>query len=167
MRKLKPYDTDPDIPQHLPTYLKIAGHSIKAHEGYSAKPYRDTHGVLTVGWGHNMEARTHTVVLTNGEIPRETLLQLFHEDLMEADSDAQRFFAEFRYLPEHRKAVLVEMAYNMGLPRLNGFILFRKALYAKDWWRAAFEMLDSEWHREDVGERAVTLARILARDAKY
>ncbi len=46
----------------------------------------------------------------------------------------------------------------MGLNRLNGFVKFRQALQNRDYDKAAKEMLDSKWAREDSPARARRMA---------
>jgi lysozyme len=64
----------------------------------------------------------------------------------------------FDKLTETRKAVLLNMALNLGRSRLAGFKRFLEAIHAEAWEQAASEMLDSRW-RQQVGDRAVRLAK--------
>ena len=56
--------------------------------------------------------------------------------------------------------VLLDMAFNVGLPRLRGFKRMWAALEGRDYSEAAKEMLDSKWARQ-VKTRAYTLARMM------
>jgi lysozyme len=56
-----------------------------------------------------------------------------------------------------RFGVLVNMTFNMGLPKLIGFEKMLLAVRAKDYEMAAVEMLASRWS-EQVGDRALRLA---------
>ncbi|SAL14719.1 lysozyme family protein [Caballeronia telluris] len=54
------------------------------------------------------------------------------------------------------------MCFNTGIGRLLGFAKIIAAARARDYTRAAVEMLDSKWAREDVGiGTAVTPGRAL------
>ena len=59
-------------------------------------------------------------------------------------------------LDDTRQRVLANMAFNLGLPRLNKFVKFLTAVQASDWEKAAIEMMDSKWATQ-VGNRAVRL----------
>src|SRR5690606_38210 len=57
-----------------------------------------------------------------------------------------------------RQNVLIELSFNLGLPRLDRFIKFWVAMHKRDYEAAADEMLNSLW-AEQVGQRAHTLAQ--------
>jgi GH24 family phage-related lysozyme (muramidase) len=65
------------------------------------------------------------------------------------------------YISPAVRGVIVQMLFNLGTRGVQKFKRFLDAIRAKDYKRAALEMLDSKWHREDVGARAVRLARIV------
>lgn len=121
------------------------------HEGLKLKPYRDTKGKLTIGVGRNLDDRG---------ITREEALYLLANDINLARQEALRIPA-YLVLDEARREVLAEMVFNMGLGKVLKFEKMLAAIEAKDYAEAAREMLDSKWAREDVGERAHTLARIM------
>ena len=56
-----------------------------------------------------------------------------------------------------RQLVLMDMAFNMGVPRLCKFVKMWTALEQYDYHKAAEEMLDSRWARQ-VKTRAIKLA---------
>lgn len=130
-------------------YLEIAEEQLRRDEGVRAKPYKDTVGKLTIGVGRNLD----DVGLSSEEI--EFLLA---NDMDRAATDARRLVPKFDALSETRKAVLLNMVFNLGAARLAGF---RKFLQAVDEFRfddAAREMLNSTWAQQ-VSSRAVRLAR--------
>ena len=140
---------------------------IQAHEGYSAKPYYDTEGVLTVGWGTNIQHMSVEsfdclfVGALYAELckPENHALWLY-ERIEVAEIDAKKWLgADYDALSPGQQEVVVEMAYNLGYPRLAGFKQLRQAIKRKDYERARAEMLDSRWARQ-VGKRANTLADI-------
>ena len=124
---------------------------IKRHEGLRLKPYRDTVGKLTIGYGRNLE--------DVGISLEEAELMLEH-DLDRAIQAAREVIPGFDELDEVRQAVLVDMAFNLGRAGLAGFRRFRAALALGDFERAASEMLDSLWARQ-VGRRAEELAEMM------
>ena len=63
-------------------------------------------------------------------------------------------------LNENRRRVLMNMIFNLGLPKLLGFKKMLKAIENDDYDGAADEMLDSRWAKQVKG-RAVELADIM------
>lgn len=126
---------------------------LKTSEKLSLKPYRCPAGYLTIGYGHNLEVH---------EITREEAEQFLDKDMKSAENQCRaRLPFNFDELEDVRKAVLVDMCFNMGI---GGLLGFRKALAAiaeKNWIRASAEMLDSKWAVQ-VGGRAATLANMMA-----
>ena len=59
---------------------------------------------------------------------------------------------------------VIDMAFNLGLPKLNKFVQFKKSLQRRDFKNASHHMLDSLWAKQ-VGNRATYLAN-LVRSAK-
>ena len=134
-------------------FLDIAKAQLKIDEGIRAKPYRDTVGKLTIAVGRNLD----DVGLHADEI--ELLLD---NDVNAAVRVAQQLFDNFDSLSDNRKAVLVNMAFNLGMTRLAGFVHFRSAVEQGQWEQAAVEMLHSTWATE-VGQRAIRLAEQMRR----
>jgi lysozyme len=114
-------------------------------------PYEDSVGKLTIGIGRNLE--------DNG-LSDEEVDTLFYNDHESAYKDAEGF-EWFDDLDPIRRMVVVDMIFNMGLPRFLGFINTIKALEAGDYPRAAREMQDSRWYRQ-VGRRSKPLVRAMA-----
>jgi lysozyme len=133
---------------------------IKRHEGFSPEVYRCSAGARTIGYGHNLDA--HPVPgITDGTRINENQA---HRLLV---ADAERVERELRGLPQYvalrgqgedvRADVLIDMAYNLGLPRLRTFRMMLSAIDRQDWDAAAAEMLHSKWARQ-VKTRATRLA---------
>lgn len=118
-------------------------------EGLRLKPYRDTVGKLTIGVGRNLE---------DVGISHEEAMLLLDHDIARAEADVNVHLPWSRQLGEPRRAVLVNMAFNLGI---GGLLRFQRALAAMqqgNYDLAAREMLDSRW-AEQVGARATRLAR--------
>lgn len=120
---------------------------IKRHEGLRLKPYRDTVGKLTIGYGRNLD----DVGITKAEAERMLLMDISRTE------DELLQFDWYSDLEPHRQDVLVNMCFNMGLPTLLKFKNMIAALESGDYDKAADEMLDSKWARQ-VGGRAEELA---------
>ena len=129
-------------------YLDIAKAQLKVDEGLRLKPYLDTANKWTVGYGRNLSDKGLT--LEEAEL-------LLENDIAEAEATAKVLFPSFDSLSENRRAVLCNMAFNLGQTRLAGFRRLREAVEAGEWGRAAAEMIDSRW-AEQVKERATRLA---------
>lgn len=125
---------------------------VAAHEGFQSKPYTDTTGHLTIGYGRNLDE----VGITQAEA--ETLLK---NDLNNARLQCFAMFAGiFQDLSGNRQDVLIEMMFNLGWRKLKGFQKMRLALERKDFDMAAVEMLNSLWAKQ-VGQRALDLAELM------
>jgi lysozyme len=131
------------------TYRDIARAQLKVDENIKSKPYRDTVGKWTIGVGRNLD--------DVGLRPKEIDF-LLDNDIEEAESTARTLFPTFDSLSDARKAVLVNMSFNLGLHRLAGFVRFREAVANGQFEAASRHMLDSGWASQ-VGNRAVRLAK--------
>ncbi len=132
----------------------LARELVKKHEGLRLKPYECTAGKLSIGYGRNLD--------DNGISQAEADTMLENDlDAVYARLDRLDWFANISAV---RQAVLADMCFNLGWPRLSGFRKMLAAVSRGDYDRAAEEMLDSRW-RHQVGERALYLARVM-RDNK-
>jgi lysozyme len=87
--------------------------------------------------------------LTHNQIYR-----LMAEDLETATSDAKDYVGEkWGSLHPDAKEIVVNMAYNLGKPRLSQFKRLKGALNREDYTRAAKEMKSSRWYNQ-TGPRA-------------
>jgi lysozyme len=117
-------------------------------EGLRLKPYPDSVGKLTIGVGRNLDDRG---------ISRDEALILCANDVAVAAGDLDRNASWWRGLSEPRARALMNMAFNLGWPRLAGFKVMLAALEHGDNVSAAREALDSAWAKQ-VGMRAVRIA---------
>lgn len=124
------------------------------HEGEVNHAYQDSKGYWTIGIGRLIDERR------GGGISHEEAMYLLDNDITEAHRDLLTHHPEINGLCEARMEVLVNMCFNLGITRLNGFKRMWAAIAADDFKDASVEMLDSRW-AEQVGNRAVDLARIM------
>jgi lysozyme len=122
---------------------------LKRDEGFKPKPYKDSEGVLTIGYGFNLESDGLTE----------------YESSIVLSARAWRRYVELltalpwvHKLDEARQAVLVNMAYNMGVVGELKFHITLDDVKAGNYDAAADEMLKSKW-AEEVGPRAHRLAQ--------
>ncbi len=132
------------------SYLDICKAQLPQDEGRKAMPYNDSEGIPTVGIGRNLQ---------NG-LSGDEIDYLFANDLRKADAGARGLYPSFDALSANRKAVLVNMCFNLGPARLAGFVKMRDAVESGDFNRAAAEMLSSKWATQ-VGQRAQRLAKMM------
>jgi lysozyme len=123
---------------------------LKKCEGFRSHPYLDTKKIVTIGYGRNLD--------DNGinEAEADFLLQ---NDIKTAKAELATF-AWYSDKPDHVQLALINMAFNMGIPRLLEFHAMIAALVKKDYTQAALEALNSEWAKE-VGQRAKDVALMM------
>lgn len=131
----------------LTEFLKRTSAQLIRDEGFKLKPYRCSEGKLTIGVGRNLE--------DNGIREDEATLML-ENDILASEGEVSALSC-YRKLNEPRKAVLINMVFNLGIIRFLGFRKMLAALDAGDYARAAEEMLDSKWASQVKG-RALRLA---------
>lgn len=136
-------------------YLKainIAVEQLKIDEGCRLAAYQDTVGVWTIGWGHTGGVKK------GDRITQKEADDFLLEDTVQAAVDASSLPVEFDGLNAARQAVLINMSFNLGKPRLLGFKRTLFAIAIRDFDNAALYMLQSKWAKQ-VGARAIRLAK--------
>lgn len=119
------------------------------HEGLCLALYVDTVGKVTIGYGRN---------LTDIGIVEDEAAFLLENDIEKATDAVQTHLPwAFAGLGEARRAVLVNMAFNLGIGGLLSFKATLGAIQRGRYEEAADHMLDSKWAVQ-VGMRAVELA---------
>ena len=135
-------------------------------EGSRSKPYQDTLGIWTVGIGHNLEEHGLPVEMLVDVIARaggltENEIDLLTDDhLLIARTHLDTIIPMWRSLSDARQRVLLNMIFNLGPTRFQGFRLFIGALKRGDIKEAAVQMMDSLWATQ-VGDRAIRLRDML------
>jgi len=128
---------------------------LKRHEGLRLKPYLDTVGKLTVGYGRNLD----DVGISRGEADfmLDNDIEMIARELETVD--------EYRELDLMRKTVIANMAFNLGFRGLMGFKNMWTAIAQGNYEIAAAEMLNSKWAGQ-VGSRAIELAELMRTGGK-
>jgi lysozyme len=134
-------------------FKQIAIEQLKHDEGIRLFPYQCSADKLTIGYGRNLE--------DNG-ISEYEAEQMLLADTQVAAEDAKKFVGNDTWvkLSDVRKACLVNMAFNLGLPTLKTFQMLKTALQTGDMTEASAQMLDSKWASQ-VGQRAHRLAALM------
>jgi lysozyme len=133
------------------SYIDILEADLTVDEGKRNRMYVDSQGVPSIGIGHN---------LRDCSISERAIRVIFEDDVAIAESTAKTLFQTFDGLSDNRKAVVVNMAFNLGQERLAEFHHFRAHVAAQDFKAASDEMLDSLWAKQ-VGKRAERLAQMM------
>ena len=123
--------------------------SLKQEEGFRGIPYEDKLGIPTIGYGTKLPLSEEEAELLLKHRLDKKILEL---------NEKEPFFLE---LPQKAQEVIANMAYQLGV---GGVLKFKKmwaALKKGDYQKAADEMLDSKWAREQTPNRAKKLAEIM------
>ena len=142
------------------------------HEGLVLQVYKDSLGIDTIGIGRNLEDRG----ISNEELEDMGIPSIDHvysfgiteaDAILLAENDVQ--IVEKELLDAHpciagldavRQLVLMDMAFNMGVPRLCKFKKMWAAIHEEDFTTASKEMLDSRWANQ-VKSRSTKLAHAM------
>lgn len=137
------------------TWREMVVEQLTKHEGVKRFPYTDTVGKLTIGVGRNLTDK--------GLRPEEIAILLDH-DVADAEDDARALVGNacFNALSDVRKAVVVNMAFNLGVTRLRKFVQMLAAMKDGRHRDVAMEMRQSKW-AQDVKGRAEELATLYER----
>tara|TARA_B100000287_G_scaffold21671_1_gene21361 strand:+ start:276 stop:821 length:546 start_codon:yes stop_codon:yes gene_type:complete len=141
------------------------------HEGMELQVYKDHLGIDTIGVGRNLEDRG----VTDGELAFMNMLKaeiyeqgitetharfLLANDIDIVEKELSNAHPCISGIGDVRIRVLLDMGFNLGVPRLNKFKNMWKAVHDRDFSLAAVEMLDSRWASQ-VGQRAIRLANAM------
>ena len=134
--------------------MTLAERLIRLHEGLRLQPYLDTAEPprQSIGYGRN---------LTDRGISHDEAEYLLHNDLAATERELAAALPWVSRLDAARYAVLIDMAYNMGVPKLLTFRRTLAAVEQGDYAHAAGLMLQSKWAHQ-VRVRALRLARMMA-----
>ena len=127
--------------------------SLKAEEGYMATCYFCTAGAHTVGYGRN---------ISEGGIgiSEEEAEYLLKNDVNRTIDEVRQRWPWFDDCDKAAREVMVELCFQLGAPRLSGFVKCLAALEAGDNDIAAAELLDSKFAKQ-VPARAARLHKRL------
>jgi len=135
--------------------LKRLETRVMQDEGFSARPYLDTEGVPTIGYG-STRLLGRPVQMADPTITADVARQQLRADLWGAILDAEDLFPRLHEMNHVRQEVLANMAYNLGRSRLSGFTKLRAAADLLDFQAMARELVSSKWFGQ-VGGRAQRL----------
>lgn len=141
-----------DIPEMELPEMKQAVTEVKHDESCELKMYLDTKKINTIGWGFNLDAN---------KIPQEVADYLLYYMMREALKDAKEFCgAGWDKMNEARRAVMINLAYNVGRKTLFSFTTLRTGIQQGNFDYAAARLLSYKWCG-DVKTRCPKMVRQL------
>lgn len=131
---------------------------LRLHEGIRSHAYKCTAGKWTIGVGRNIDEGG--LGLSDDEID-----YLLTNDVTRVVVELGKSFPWFSGLDEVRRDAMIDICFNLGMPRLKGFAKALAAMEDDDYELAAYEFSDSAWYKQ-VGKRAQTIVSMI-RSGKY
>lgn len=117
--------------------------------------YKDSEGYLTIGIGRLIDKRL------GGGITEEEAYYLLENDITSKEAELVNRFPAYKELDSVRQRAVLNMAFNLGIPRLMKFKKMLGHLQQGNYHRAAEEALDSKWATQ-VGDRALRIAKLIS-----
>ena len=132
---------------------------LEADEGCKHETYMCTENKVTGGIGHMITEWDDEKYTEIGvEIPEEQVKAWFDKDIENVINDCKNLYDDFDFLPEEAQLVISNMMFNLGRNRLGAFVGMKAGVDARDWNKAADEMIDSNWYKQ-VPNRAGRLVK--------
>jgi len=131
--------------------------SLEIHEGLRLVAYKDTVGVWTIGFGHNLEANGGLEGEKRADWKGYTITQEQAIALLEQDLDRCMVVVEateeWPFMnSKARQNALIELIFNMGLGNdKHGYTSFantRRAMREQDWGQVRAGLMDSKWYKQ-------------------
>ena len=118
-------------------------------QGVKYEIYNDHLGYATFGVGHLViESDPEYGMDIGTPISESRVIEAFEQDVQIVLGDCEKLYNDFDQLPEEAQLIIANMMFNMGLTRLSKFRGMKNGVDAKDWQRAADEMVDSRWYNQ-------------------
>ena len=113
---------------------------LRKFEGLRLQAYLDTTDHWTVGYGRRCDK--------GAAMTAEQAESALADDIAKAEQGARRAFPSYDSQSLNVQEVLTMMAFQLGASGCAKFIRFNQALDARDYKRAASEMMASRWHKQ-------------------
>lgn len=146
--------------------IQVLKKRIRDFEGCEYKAYNDSLGYRTVGIGYLLDSPDAVDLIERIGLDFKAVYRgdvtlsdehcdtLLEQKLGVAIADIKALVSNFDEHPHDVQNVLVDMAYNLGRPKLSRFVKTLAAFEAQDYCTAATEMANSIWAKQ-VGRRAL------------
>jgi len=130
---------------------------LEIDEGCKYVIYLDHLNLPTHGIGHLiLESDPEYGQPVGTSVSEDRVIECFEKDLGSVQKDCYRLYDDFDDLPETVQEIIANMLFNMGLGRMKAFKGMKRNVDARQWDKAADEMVDSRWYNQ-VGERSKRL----------
>lgn len=147
-------------------HFKLARYLLQVHEGLRLTEYQDTTGNRTIGYGWNLDAKPLPqgvgIKDANGKwiISEDEAQSLLDTSMIDHWNELTVALPWVQSLNPWRKAVLLDMAFNMGIPTLKTFKNTLNSILLQNYDDASQRMLQSNWAKQ-VKRRADVLSEIM------
>ena len=138
--------------------METVKNSIKKHEGFRNKVYKDTLGKRTIGYGHLCVEDWWE---DDKEYTQAELERIFDKDFDKAKDGASKLY-EGCEISDTAKGLIIEMVFQLGSTGVSKFKNMWAALKESppNYKQASSEMLDSRWAKQ-TPSRAKELSNIM------
>ena len=134
---------------------------LEIDEGVVHEIYLDHLGYATFGIGHLVrDTDPENGWEVGTAISEARCIEAFESDIVGVLSDCEILYPDFGDLPEEAQQIIANMMFNLGRPRLSKFKGMKAGVDARDWERAADEMVDSSWYRQVTNRAARLVVRM-------
>lgn len=121
-------------------------------EGFKSSVYQDHLGYWTIGIGRMIDPRK------GGGITQDEAKYLLENDISRVNQELALTYPWTTELDDARRGVLQNMAFQMGLPKLQGFKKTLEMVRTGQYLAASQEMLNSTWAQQ-TPQRAQRLSK--------
>ena len=122
---------------------------LEVDEGVKYEIYNDHLGYPTFGIGHLVRDTDPEAGAALGTpVSEDRVIEAFNQDVETVLNDCTILYGDFNELPEEAQLIIANMMFNLGRPRLSKFKGMKAGVDARDWKKAADEMVDSAWYRQ-------------------
>ena len=138
---------------------------LEIDEGVKYEVYNDHLGYAPFGVGHLvLESDEEYGAALGTPVSESRVVEAFEQDCENVLRDCNILYSDFSDLPEEAQQIIANMMFNMGRPRLSKFKGMKAGVDARDWNKAADEMVDSGWYKQvtNRADRLVNRMRALA-----
>ena len=136
---------------------------LEVDEGVKYEIYNDHLGYPTFGIGHLVRDTDPEAGAALGTpVSEDRVIEAFNQDVETVLSDCNILYDDFGDLPEEAQLIIANMMFNLGRPRLSKFKGMKAGVDARDWKKAADEMVDSAWYRQVPNRAGRLVSRMKA-----
>ena len=118
---------------------------IKKNEGFRNKPYLDSLGHPTIGYGHLITKKEKKNF--KAKFSKKFLSKLFDKDFRIALTAYKKNF-NYKKHSKDTKEVLIEMIFQLGIKKQKKFVKMNKHMKNNNMFLAALEMKRSLWYKQ-------------------